>query len=126
MENNKPRAEQTQQFVTEVPEGKFYNTIHTSRNVKIYSVTQSELNSLSWLNFFKSLFFSIGAFLSSSSLTLWLQSLAGSPSKELSRGIVLLIIILLVLSISSFGLGIFLGSRRKSELSSILSETEIN
>jgi len=95
------------------------------RNMIMYAATDNELESLSFVNSLSVAFFSIGAFLFSWPITIWIELGLSEASKEMEVFFSRVAWSTFILSIISFGLGIYAICKRGKIIKTIKNESII-
>lgn len=113
------------QLSTEPSGNSFYQPVQTSRTVKVYNVTESELSSISLMNTLTIVFFSVGSGSLSIATTILLDLLmvSGSPAQEPSIAVLWISRTAIILSLIFYALGGLTWFKRHSEFNRIKSET---
>jgi hypothetical protein len=113
-------------FVLEQSQGALFTTVPTRRNVRIYAIQESEMDTISVINALTTFFFSAGASLLTGVITLQLDLLIESnPTDTAKLAVKLLTWFATPLGIACICAAIFAVRRRRSMLERIKGETEV-
>jgi len=124
-ENGQQFNAETLEISTEDAGRRLVLPVVAERRMNMYPATENELESLSFINSLSIACFSVGAFLLSWPISIWIELWVSTPSQE-QEGVFLfkVALFLLIVSIVFFGFGIYSIKKRRTIIETIKGESE--